>query len=106
MSDIFLINNSDVPIEEFNMLLSTEPEGWGNNWLTSPLEPGGIFELSGVPGGIYDLRARFTEDSFVKSLDQVVNGGLYAWTVSAAVFEPPQLEQVDEVPLPAISPAP
>jgi hypothetical protein len=80
-----VVNNYSYPITELYFSPQTSST-WGANQLTTPIPVGGSFTLTGVPAGVYDLKAVASDGAYREQYDvSITAGSLYTWTLSATV---------------------
>ncbi len=107
-STIYLLNESQEDIRDFNLIRADAPieDEWGKDWLPGELECGEMFVLEGIPGDYYDLRVVFgNSEEFLRLYEQEIGGGLYVWRIVEGTYEPPLLVSVDTPPAAPTCPA-
>lgn len=78
-----VVNDSDQEIW-YLYISQADAEEWGDDQLEADtIPPGGTFELTGVPDGIYDLQARNESDEVIRTAWELEVAGTTTWVVSA-----------------------
>lgn len=77
-----IVNESGKTIRGINIVTPDATE-WGRNALDEPIAPGERTTITGIPAGIYDLRALDEEDNFLSAVFSVQLESETTWTIYA-----------------------